>query len=156
MDTLTRAHELAAELTKGYREQARLYSRMLYLSAAQRDHIEARGPTYKVLSLLQRKGVLILSISSIEDRLEPLKHEWLALPDSTRSSADRELNPVLDDLASIIAQIVAAERESERMLTEQMEEVGQGITKLNAGARATKAYQPVSARPAPRFMDQVQ
>ena len=155
MTAMAYAQQLADELVLAYEEEGRLYSSMLALSEAQTAHIKSSGTARKVLSYLKRKAQLIQSITAIESRVEPMKAEWAGLPDGVREAAGHDLDHVLDGLVDTITQIAERESESRTLLEQRKDETGKAIAKLNAGARATKAYQPSVGHAAPRFTDSV-
>ena len=153
MTAMAYAQQLADELVLAYEEEGRLYSSMLALSEAQADHIKSSGTARKVLSYIKRKAHLIQSITAIESKVESMKTEWTGLPGEVRQAASHDLDRVLDGLVDTIAQIADRENESRAILEQRKDETGKAIAKLNAGARATKAYQPSAGPVSPRFTD---
>lgn len=143
----------AAGLIEGYRQQVALYNRMFQITRQQTETLDNGADMRRFIDLLEEKEDIIRTIDKLENGLAPLKRTWQDTPESEKKqlgeSTDR-LNELLDNVIVLIEKIIRTERDNEKTLQSQRDELSDEIAQIDTGKRMHKAFAP---RPAPRFMD---
>ena len=110
--------QIARELQRIYKEQLKLYKSLLSVCRQQRAVLEKNGENCmtEFVDLLEKKDALIRQMGELERRADPLKRKWMAFNgviELPRQAA--KINKILDDIVAVIEEVMALEKENERV-----------------------------------------
>lgn len=139
---------LVAQLVSGYSEESTLYQMLFGFTSRQRRCLGDGGDLSEFVELIDQKDAVLNQIAALEAELESLRARWVSAPSAQRDEAARQLNPILDEIITIIQRTVELERDNERLLEARRRE----LHRVLADARRWRTAFPSAASGAPSNM----
>lgn len=140
------------ELLEYFGQEQACYTQLLDLSQRQRHSIEANDVD-ELLRILSQKQNVLERVGAIERSLLPYKQNWQRLRGELEESARQVLDVALATVEELLNDLIAAEKESERLLVARRDACR---NELNAAAAGSAAHQAYASRPGgkpARFID---
>lgn len=118
----------AAQLVAGYSEEAVLYQMLFGLTSRQRRCLGDGGDLTEFIELIDKKDSVLAQIETLEKELDPLRTRWTAVECPEHDLLAKQLNPIFDEIISIIQKTVGLEHDNERLLEGRRVELTQALS----------------------------
>jgi len=110
--------QLLERLLQLYTEEGRIYREVLELSRRQGDVIRAGLSFQAMHQVLEHKQRYLDEIAQLESSEQPARNAWAADRDSWSSAARARLLTALQEVGSLIEEILLSEEANDRLLLE--------------------------------------
>ncbi len=139
MSTSTEATGESGTLLNGLQEEAAIYRKVLDDSAEELRLVKS-AELEKATASLSRKQQHLEEIAAVERRIKPLKDRWPEIKSGLATGAFSAFQSTLKDLSDLLEQLIAIERETEEILSQQIAVVRKGVGAAVTEEQARKAY----------------
>jgi hypothetical protein len=139
------------ELARLLGEQAEAYRLLLSLSRGQKGAL-AEGGARAVMKIVARKQGVINRLEALDQELRPYTSRWRTVVNALPGPARATVEETVDEIARLIREVIASEREMEAVLAAAHEIAGR-CRIVSSGLKATRAYGGAALAPAGRLVD---
>ncbi len=129
----------AATLLELLQRQQALYENLRELGGEQTRLIEA-ADTERLLALLARRQQLIDQLTRLNQQLQPYKRDWTTCWASLDAGSRQRIGALIQRVQMLVDQIMKTDEADRVRLTQQRDEIADGLNRMNRGASVHRAY----------------
>jgi len=111
--------KLLKKLKVGLEEEIKHYETMLKVSKDEQEVLKKEGYSSELITLTSEKLRLLNQINQVALTLSPLKMMWIKERENDQvTSAENEIDPLINQLSSVLEDLLAVDRANTRKLAE--------------------------------------
>jgi hypothetical protein len=145
LSTLEEIRDVLQHRRKHFRE-------LLELSRRQHQHIDAADYT-QLMSTLALKQRILGRLDEAKRRYPELTRQWTALRESGLPGVRQECEALLAETETILAELMASEKEGTERLTERREETRRQLEAVSQGVHINQVYADTAPALNHRFLN---